>query len=409
MEENIKVYLNKRIAELEKDKNDLQEELLKNDGKYIENNSQDISKNEALGYDEEMKKIEAELETANDEKATLEGWIEKKQSSENEINGVLEREASLLKDKSQCEEEITKVKSKLNGYSEEKPKELVEYENDLEKIKAELSKVNEIKEKYNDEIKETNSQMESYAIKHGIEIKKDDEKLKQNTGTEPIQQEAKSGKENADDVFARITKIFEDKPIDVKANEQNETLSNGAKEETIHTNQGPVRTVSYVQREPTADEIEKYLRSKVRPEFENNDRLVEDRATDKNNDETDLRNVMMDPQVQKEALEDFQKALVDQNKKNEWWRKPLRAIKNFISKIKGKFTKQKGNKNKEENKVSDQAKAKYEKDDPKQKFRDEISVQMQRGQEQIGEITKNNQEQQETESTVQKDGEQQEP
>ena len=172
MEEKINKYLLKRLQSLEKDRNQLKDEMSKH-GTRINGNG--IEENEALGFNADLAKIESEIEKVNVEKNEINGWMDKKDEATSKLEDIPVRRESLLKDQKQCLEAIQSVKSK----NYDRNAELLEYESDLEKINSELERVEQEEKNYNAVVTDMENKINEYATKHSISLEK------KNTKPEP--------------------------------------------------------------------------------------------------------------------------------------------------------------------------------------------------------------------------------
>ena len=168
MEEKLIEEVDKRIQSLEKDKEQIEQEL--NEISTREQYTR-IKSPEHLELESDLPKVNAELETVNKEKNRILKLITEK----NEKMEMAKKYESLLKDKEQLENAINELASKRSFQDGKfvKTAEQLEYESDLERVNQELSEV----DKLNKRISRINQELNGFARNYNIKL--DDENREQ--------------------------------------------------------------------------------------------------------------------------------------------------------------------------------------------------------------------------------------
>lgn len=315
MEENVNNYFDVKISELESanaDKTKMIEQASRTLNPYITQ----------LECENEISKNKEKIKEMKEDKEEIKDSISKKKYAEIILEKVARSEEGLLKEKAQCEAEIDKFKDRVQPYNENKPNDLLEYENDLSKIEKELGELTNLKQENNGVLTEMNTKIEKYEIKYNVsisekgieEVKKEEaveedleqDDKKQENGVETTEkgQEEETKEQPVDDPIARVSKIFEGVNSGTDKKQEKTVTPSKPKEEQ---KQEDIMKIDFSKREPTDQEVEEYLKSMPSPERE-------------------------------------EKSMVTKEQAEKWWKHPIKALKKWINSIKEKLSKSKGEK-----------------------------------------------------------------
>ena len=150
MEEKVIKILEEKIQTLEQEREEIEKNIDKLKGELEFRDGKLENSLEQKELENDLHKIELEIKMSYDEKKSFEKWISTKEQANEEVNENKKKKESLSKDEKQCKEAIAEIEGKYDSKDGKlsKPGELIEYENDLQKIQSEIEALdNSIKKK----------------------------------------------------------------------------------------------------------------------------------------------------------------------------------------------------------------------------------------------------------------------
>ena len=150
MEEKVIKILEEKIQTLEQEREEIEKNIDKLKGELEFRDGKLGNSLEQKELENDLHKIELEIKMSYDEKKSFEKWISTKEQANEEVNENKKKKESLSKDEKQCKEAIAEIEGKYDSKDGKlsKPGELIEYENDLQKIQSEIEALdNSIKKK----------------------------------------------------------------------------------------------------------------------------------------------------------------------------------------------------------------------------------------------------------------------
>ena len=175
--ENLEEILDKKIVDLNKEREEINQQIAENEKKYVTVDGKLQESEEVKKYRIDLSKINAEIQATILEKQFVQESVRKTENFDKEIEQAKKDIKNLEKNSKECEEAINELKGKYiyaNGKMQ-KPKELLEYEEDLKKITLEISEKSNILKNKETEYDEANTEIQKLLDKYQVKQKEPEE------------------------------------------------------------------------------------------------------------------------------------------------------------------------------------------------------------------------------------------
>ena len=189
--ENLQEILDKKIVDLNKEREEVNQQIAENEKKYVTVDGKLQESEEVKKYRIDLSKINAEIQATILEKQFVQESVRKTENFDKEIEQAKKDIKNLEKNSKECEEAINELKGKYiyaNGKMQ-KPNELLEYEEDLKKITLEISEKSNILKNKETEYDEANIEIQKLLDKYQIKQKEPEELEQEETEPEEIKPE----------------------------------------------------------------------------------------------------------------------------------------------------------------------------------------------------------------------------
>ena len=189
--ENLEEILDKKIVDLNKEREEINQQIAENEKKYVTVDGKLQESEEVKKYRIDLSKINAEIQATILEKQFVQESVRKTENFDKEIEQAKKDIKNLEKNSKECEEAINELKGKYiyaNGKMQ-KPKELLEYEEDLKKITLEISEKSNILKNKETEYDEANTEIQKLLDKYQVKQKEPEELEPEETKPEEIKPE----------------------------------------------------------------------------------------------------------------------------------------------------------------------------------------------------------------------------
>ncbi len=189
--ENLEEILDKKIVDLNKEREEINQQIAENEKKYVTVDGKLQESEEVKKYRIDLSKINAEIQATILEKQFVQESVRKTENFDKEIEQAKKDIKNLEKNSKECEEAINELKGKYiyaNGKMQ-KPKELLEYEEDLKKITLEISEKSNILKNKETEYDEANTEIQKLLDKYQVKQKEPEETKPEEIKPEEIKPE----------------------------------------------------------------------------------------------------------------------------------------------------------------------------------------------------------------------------
>ena len=220
--ENLEEILDKKIVDLNKEREEINQQIAENEKKYVTVDGKLQESEEVKKYRIDLSKINAEIQATILEKQFVQESVRKTENFDKEIEQAKKDIKNLEKNSKECEEAINELKGKYiyaNGKMQ-KPKELLEYEEDLKKITLEISEKSNILKNKETEYDEANTEIQKLLDKYQVKQKEPEETKPEEIKPEEIKpEETKPEEIKPEEIKPEETKPEEIKPEELEPEE----------------------------------------------------------------------------------------------------------------------------------------------------------------------------------------------